>query len=242
MTTITVRSVRAMIYTIIYLCTLARVAVANVEKLLFIGPAPSQILNNNPTLSSLSIHHTLTPDEPSIRTNLDRIFPSRQSLAPGESSWVLLTNLTENRRYELRICWSALEPTSFHMESYILEKVLQNAQLLKSINTYSASRRSDQARPMSVSEISNSSSALLVEVRATADYFTDVKELMSNPRPVLVDLILDPFLLNVLPQSLLPTAGYLILLCITTWFMAQWIATGLRSVAGPVEAQAKKRN
>jgi len=81
---------------------------------------------------------------------------------------------------------------------------------------------------------------LLIEIRAAADYFTDDKDLMSHPPPVLVDLILDPFLLNVLPRSLLPTVGYLLLVGVTTWYVARWIASGLHSVATLTESKMEK--
>jgi hypothetical protein len=43
---------------------------------------------------------------------------------------------------------------------------------------------------------------------------------MSDVPPVLVDVILDPYLLNVFPISLVPTAGYLIILAIGSWFLS----------------------
>lgn len=43
---------------------------------------------------------------------------------------------------------------------------------------------------------------------------------MSHPEPVLVDLILDPFLLGVLPRTLLPTVGYVVLVAAASWVVA----------------------
>lgn len=93
----------------------------------------------------------------------------------------------------------------------------------------------------STAELSDSPS-LLVEIQAAADYFTDNEELMSNPPPVLVDLILDPFLLNVLPRSLSLTVCYLLLLSVATWFMARCISSSLLSVANLPDSQVKKEN
>ena len=63
---------------------------------------------------------------------------------------------------------------------------------------------------------------------------------MKNPPPVLVDLILDPYLFNVLPRSLVPTVGYIVVISIVTWFVAQWAATRLRLVASAPENATKK--
>ncbi|QLI67106.1 uncharacterized protein G6M90_00g034920 [Metarhizium brunneum] len=195
--------------------------------------------SNHPALSSLNIN-TLTQDELSVRTNLDRIFASKQTGFQGQPSWILLTNLTENQRYELRVCWSALEPTRFDMEAYTLDTVLENDKLLQSLNAYAAFRPKIQTTKQST--IIPNSSSLLIEIHSAADYFTDNAELMANPPPVLVDLILDPFLLNVLPKSLLPTVGYLSLLGVVTWFVARWVASSLQSVADSMETPSKKQN
>lgn len=64
---------------------------------------------------------------------------------------------------------------------------------------------------------------------------------MKTPPPVLVDLVLDPYLYNVVPRSLVPTAGYLVIVGIVTWFVAQWIASTLRTIASPAESEDKKR-
>ncbi|QPG97950.1 hypothetical protein C2857_007083 [Epichloe festucae Fl1] len=229
-----------MLQILFLLHTLAQVAVANVEKIIFTGPPPSRLPGTNSTLSSLKIH-TLTHNEASIRTTLDRVFASQQSGPRGLSSWVLLANLTESQRYELRICWSALEPTRVDIKAHVLDVVLEDPGLLQSLNTFSASRRDARTVERSTAELSDSPS-LLIEIQAAADYFTDNKELMSNPPPVLVDLILDPFLLNVLPHSLSPTVCYLLLLSVATWFMARWFSSSLLSVANLPDTQVKKEN
>jgi hypothetical protein len=44
---------------------------------------------------------------------------------------------------------------------------------------------------------------------------------MRHLRPVTdVDLVLDPYLLNIFPQSLLPTAAYIIVLAVASWFLS----------------------
>lgn len=47
---------------------------------------------------------------------------------------------------------------------------------------------------------------------------------MASPEPVAVDLILDPFILNVFPRSLVPTAGWVVVVGIVALFVARWVA------------------
>lgn len=85
---------------------------------------------------------------------------------------------------------------------------------------------------------------MLLRVLASADYYTDDAGLMANPPPVLVDLILDPFIFNVLPRSLAPTVGYVIAVAGASWFVARAIASLLRGyAAGPARgAGPSKKN
>jgi len=74
-------------------------------------------------------------------------------------------------------------------------------------------------------------SVLLIQIFTAADYYTWNQTLMENVPPVWVDIILDPFILNVFPRSLLPTAGYLVVLAVAAWYMAKFIAQWLMVVA-----------
>ncbi len=74
-------------------------------------------------------------------------------------------------------------------------------------------------------------SVLLVQIYAAADYYTTNQTLMEHVPPVLVDIILDPYLLNVFPRSLVPTAAYLVILAIGGWYLAKYIAKWLQMVA-----------
>lgn len=64
------------------------------------------------------------------------------------------------------------------------------------------------------------SSVLFLRIDAAADYFTTNRELMRRPEPVLADVILDPFVLNVLPRTLVPTVGYVVLVAALSWVLA----------------------
>ncbi|EEH37688.1 hypothetical protein PAAG_08106 [Paracoccidioides lutzii Pb01] len=66
-------------------------------------------------------------------------------------------------------------------------------------------------------------SSLFLQVHAAAEYFTLDKGLMEDVPPVHVDVILDPYVLNVFPKSLLPTAAYIFILavagCAISWLV-----------------------
>lgn len=51
---------------------------------------------------------------------------------------------------------------------------------------------------------------------------------MQNPEPVRTDLILDRYLANIFPASLLPTAVYLVILAIIAFYVSGWIWNYLR--------------
>ena len=73
-----------------------------------------------------------------------------------------------------------------------------------------------------------------------ADYFADDKELMKNPPPVLVDLHLDPYVLNVLPRSLVPAVGFVAVVAAASFFLARF--AGNRLQAGALsDDESKKR-
>jgi hypothetical protein len=78
---------------------------ANNEKAVFLGPPAVTIPSTPPTLGKLHIN-TLNPDNGSVRTYLEAQFPS-DSLPWGKPTWLLLDQLTEGKRYEVRVCWSA---------------------------------------------------------------------------------------------------------------------------------------
>ena len=78
---------------------------ANTEKAIFIGPLSVNIPSAHPTLEDLHVD-TLTPTNWAIRTHLEARFPSISS-PHGKATWLILDDLTEGQRYEVRVCWAA---------------------------------------------------------------------------------------------------------------------------------------
>ena len=128
--------------------------------------------------------------------------------------------------------------------------MFKTSELISSLAKYSQSHQSStieaDGRISNVYKTSSEatydavSSVLLLHIQAAADYFTTNRTLMENAPPVFVDIILDPFLLNVLPQSLLPTVGYIIVLAIGSWFLSKHISSWVITLAkGDMDVQKK---
>lgn len=62
---------------------------------------------------------------------------------------------------------------------------------------------------------------------------------MENVRPVLVDIILDPYILNVYPSSLLSTAAWIVSVAIASFFIARFVSKWLQIVASIPEETKK---
>ena len=63
---------------------------------------------------------------------------------------------------------------------------------------------------------------------------------MENVQQDLVDIILDQYILNVYPSSLLPTAVWIVLVAIASFFLAQFVSKWLQIVASVPEDTKNK--
>lgn len=81
------------------------VAQANVEKTIFLAPAPATIPSDEPDLDDLGLER-LSPQTPVVRTRLNASFPTTEA-PDGTDSWFFLENLNPGQRYEVRVCWLA---------------------------------------------------------------------------------------------------------------------------------------
>ncbi|RMZ79713.1 hypothetical protein DV738_g3145, partial [Chaetothyriales sp. CBS 135597] len=84
---------------------------------------------------------------------------------------------------------------------------------------------------------------LFLQVFAKADYYALDSTMMAIVPPVQVDLILDPYLLNVLPTTLLSTVGFILAIAVVGWLSSGWIIKSLlRPLASGIEySEHKKR-
>lgn len=77
---------------------------------------------------------------------------------------------------------------------------------------------------------SHAESVLFLRIWAAADYYTTNATLMENVPPVMADVILDPFLWNVFPRSLMPTAVYTVVIAVIAYFVGGYLAKLLSNV------------
>ncbi|KLP09430.1 uncharacterized protein LW94_10452 [Fusarium fujikuroi] len=234
------------IYAIGGLLCLLSMAIANVEKTIFTAPPSLPIPQQKPSLGDLRLP-TLTPDAPNIRTHISRVFPSEpKDYASGVATWVLLDKLNQGQRYEFRICWAAIQPTVFNLAVYELDTVWQTPELIQSLANYSFSRQDQEAvltkESTQTEGREREASVLLLQIKSSADYFTNDAALMKDPSPVHVDLILDPYLYGIVPRSLVPAAGYLVLVGAVAWFVSRSIASRLQTITVTTDGANKKQN
>ncbi|KAL2412443.1 hypothetical protein ABEF92_008890 [Exophiala dermatitidis] len=199
---------------------------ANVEKIIFLAPSaeppPADASIDNLLLAPLSEQFS------SVRTQVNASFPTPDS-PKGTENWFLLEGLVPGRRYEVRICWLATQPTSFWLYTYKVAEVFEDPALLTSLSAYAYARHEQlwaediqrlQSRKVDRNLGSTESTFLFLQVFAAADYFSLNRTLMDSVPPVAVDVILDPCLLNILPKSLLPTGLYLLVIACVAWFVS----------------------
>lgn len=142
-------------------------------------------------------------------------------------------------------------PTAFRLSTFDLSHVFTTPELILSLAEYSEKRQyseqveSQQPRiytaPLHSRSLPDSrESVLLLQIHGAADYFTMNETLMDNVPPVLVDIILDPFVFNILPRSLVTTAIYLVILAIGGWYLAKLVIKWLQEYATDTAQNHKK--
>jgi len=202
---------------------------ANTEKTIFTAPE-SIALPHDAAIDNLFLE-ALHPNRLTVRMHLNASFPTDDK-PHGEETWTLLEGLNPGQRYELRLCWLATQPTAFQLQTYTLAEAFESGDLITSLTVHAYARRARLTLPESNVLQANrfkavtdptETSLLFLRVQAAADYFSLNKTLMEHVPPVHVDLILDAYLWNVFPQSLVPTAGYIAAIAIFSWFLSGWV-------------------
>jgi len=211
----------------IFLLALLQHAAANTEKTIFVSPQ-AQPPRQDASIDNLLLV-PLSEGLSTLRTELNASFPTK-SEPQGTIHWFLLEGLHPATRYEVRICWMATQPTSFSLQAYDVDTAFANSELITSLSDYSYKRHEKlteadkqllhqrKASPM------EDSTFLFLQIFAAADYYSLNDTLMTTPPPVAVDIILDRYILNGFPRSLLSTGLYIMLLAVGAWFLSGWIS------------------
>ncbi|EON61716.1 hypothetical protein W97_00932 [Coniosporium apollinis CBS 100218] len=218
----------------VLLCYLLVTVQANTEKVIFLGPSSITIPNISPGLEQLQLN-ALSPSRNKLETQLPVKFPTDEE-PRGTQHWYLIEGLEEGRRYEVRICWVATQPTAFWLDVHTINEVFETPELISALAIYSEQRDRSVPRspePRQPDAAATSKSLLFLRIHSAADFFTTNQTLMNFPPDVDADIILDPFLLNVLPRSLGPTAVYLVVLAIVGWFLSGAISRWLWKINEP---------
>lgn len=198
-----------------FLFAFATAVFANTEKVIFIAPPSAKVPPSLQIAQQLE-QTALTPYNTTVRSSLPVAFPS-PDLSFGREHWYLLRRLRSKQRYEVRICWSATQPTDFSLKVFEIDEILRDEQLLSSAGQ---SGLQDLGANAAFYISDQTESILALRIQATADFFTVNQTLMRYPPPVDVDIILDPYLANIFPASLVPTAIYILLLAVTGWYVS----------------------
>ncbi len=198
---------------------------ANTEKVIFRAPRSAKLPNS---LLALSEHRSivLSPEQSSIRTSLPVAFPTTENTR-GLEYWYLLRRLNERQRYEVRVCWAAIQPTEFWLDVFTVDELDTLPRALESLSRLS--RGFDGLHPPPKSSLIES--ILVLRLQAAADCYSSNKSLMLRPPPVDIDIILDPYLWSVFPTSLLPIAAYITILAGLGWYISDIIWSYLASIA-----------
>lgn len=130
------------------------------------------------------------------------------------------------------------------MHEYEIPFVFETPELITSLAEFSASRQlveslESQRTANAKSSPEKVSSMLLLQIYSAADYYTMNQTLMNQVPPVFVDIILDPYIFNIVPRSLVPTAGYIVVLAIGSWFLSKFISSQLHGIAQTNEGKKK---
>ncbi|CCX07103.1 hypothetical protein FPQ18DRAFT_353196 [Pyronema domesticum] len=149
----------------------------------------------------------------------------------GKQHWIRIDGLKEGQRYEVRVCWAATQPTDFKLDLFEPEEVLHDEDwLLAQVGKYPSISQAEVVK--------REGSTLFLRVFAKTAYFSANKTRMENPEPVDVDIILDPYVFNVVPESLLAIIGLIVVVAVASWPLGGWIHKVLTGV-GRLDTEKK---
>jgi hypothetical protein len=135
------------------------------------------------------------------------------------------------------------QPTAFRLATHTISDVFNDEHLITQLGSYSEERQSNSCDPQespSSDDHVGQTSLLFLVIDAAADYYSSNKTLMSSPPDVKVDIILDPYLLGVLPRSLAPTVAYIMCVAFVAYYLSGYIYAWIRRPAMTKKNTEKK--
>jgi hypothetical protein len=131
------------------------------------------------------------------------------------------------------------QPTAFRLATHTISDAFNDEHLITQLGSYSEERQSSACEPQDGAYSDHHpTSMLFLAIDAAADYHSSNKTLMKFPPDVKVDIILDPYVLGLLPRSLLPTVVYVVCVAIMAYYMSGHIYAYIR---GPTKAEKNEK-
>jgi hypothetical protein len=234
-----------------------RFARANCEHAHFHGPSAAAAAKTLPDGNILDRGlDVLTPASRSFKVHLESRFPSTGPGSSGLATWFLLDDLVPGQRYETRACYTATQPTDVRLDTFGLHAVHDSPELLASLVESITRHEETSSHPEVVRHVkaalgtnvstphnvsaTTSTSALLLRIVATADYFTDVQCLMENVPPTYTEIILDPWVHGMIPATVVPIAAYVLAVIAVAYPLARAITRGIESLVDVTQSRDKK--
>ena len=121
------------------------------------------------------------------------------------------------------------QPSEFWLDALTISEAFESATLIADLATF-AEHQHETTCP-ELPGLNERQSALLLRVRAAANFYSANRTLMLDPPAVVVDVILDPYLANALPRSLAATAAFVVAAALGAWFLSGMIWQKLRLAA-----------
>ena len=136
------------------------------------------------------------------------------------------------------------------MDIYEVDHVFETPELVTSLAEFSQRRQvaSIAGRTVKDNKLAHlmpraeRASVLFLRILAAADYYSDDPGRMDSVDPVLVDIILDPYLYNVLPRSLVPATIYMVCIALFGWFISQLTLRWIHEGTSPLQVLANKND
>jgi hypothetical protein len=108
-------------------------------------------------------------------------------------------------------------------------EAFESPELVSELAAYSAQLQESACHELEA--LSDKQNLLFLRVRAAADFYSTNKTLMRQPPAAGVDLILDPYLANIIPRSLLPTIAVIVVAATCAWALSGMVWQKLRLAA-----------